>query len=91
MCVVVCVCVGVCVFVWLRHRKCPLYIFQHLSARDHLPDITSALEGSGFEESSDKRSATSYVKVLLQTLRRMVEAGGDSLEVRSILCLPSPP
>lgn len=49
--------------------------------RDHLPDLTSALGGSGFEESSDKRSATSYVKVLLQTLEHMVEAGGDSQEV----------
>ncbi|KAL5516957.1 hypothetical protein EMCRGX_G002416 [Ephydatia muelleri] len=74
-------------------------VILQLFSKEHLPDFTSALEGSDYqatgmkgeatgmegeatgEESSDrKRSATSYVKVLLHTLRSMVEAGGERRE-----------
>ena len=55
--------------------------FFFLFSRDHLPEFTSAVAAAGVEEEKggEKRSATSYTRVLFQSLEKLLEPSNPGL------------
>ena len=50
--------------------------------RDHLPEFTSAVAAAGVEEEEkrgEKRSATSYTRLLFQSLERFLESSNPGM------------
>ena len=56
--------------------------FFLLFFRDHLPEFTSAVAAAGVEEEEkrgEKRSATSYTRLLFQSLERFLESSNPGM------------